>query len=54
MKTKTKFQVEIEEFERDFAAYRDSRMVLYGTGRMTATIAMEVNGFNIIGLCGLS
>lgn len=48
---KTKFDIEIESFIKNFIEYKDSKIVLYGTGRMTATLVNGLKGFNIIGLC---
>lgn len=48
--TKTKFDYEIEEFTKNFHSKRDQRLVLYGTGRMTATLLERLQGFCIVGL----
>lgn len=46
-----KFSREIENFRKVFATFRDQKIVLYGTGRMTATLLQGLEGFQIIGLC---
>ncbi len=51
MAGKSKFDYEIENFTASFSKYRDKKIVLYGTGRMTATLLNGLNGFQIIGLC---
>lgn len=50
MASKSKFDYEVEAFEKAFADKRDKRIVLYGTGRMTATLLERLEGFNIVGL----
>lgn len=48
---KSKFDYEIEAFEEAFQALKNKKIVIYGTGRMTATLISELRGFNIVGLC---
>lgn len=50
MESKSKFDYEIEAFEKAFAEKRDKRIALYGTGRMTATLLERLKGFNIVGV----
>ena len=50
MDAKNKFDYERAAFENAFADKRDKRIVLYGTGRMTATLLERLEGFNIVGL----
>lgn len=49
--SKTKFDYEIEDFEKAFRDKKDKRIVLYGTGRITATLLDRQKEFNIIGIC---
>lgn len=51
MARKSKFDYEVENFISSFQKYRDRKIVLYGTGRMTATLLHRIEGFQIIGLC---
>lgn len=51
MKEKSKFDYEIDEFKKAFHDFREKKIVLYGTGRITATLVSKVKDFNIIGLC---
>lgn len=46
----TKYQTEINEFEDSFKEYRNSRIILYGIGRYTATLVEGLKGFRIVGL----
>jgi len=48
---KSKFDYEIENFTSAFQEHKDERIVLYGTGRMTAALMGGLEGFHIIGLC---
>ena len=48
---KTKFDYELEEFYNAFHDFLDKKIVIYGTGRMTATLLTRNDRFNIIGLC---
>lgn len=48
---KSKFEIEIEEFTEAFQDHKNQKIVLYGTGRMTATLVNGLNGFRIIGVC---
>lgn len=50
MNDTSRFNSEIESFERAFDAYKNRKIVLYGTGRMTAALLRELQGFHIIGL----
>lgn len=47
---KTKFEYEIEEFESAFYDKKHLRIVLYGAGRMTATLLRGIKGFYIVGI----
>lgn len=47
---KTKYDYEIEEFEKAFYDKRSLNIVLYGTGRMTATLLAGLRGFHIVGI----
>ena len=51
MLRKSKFEYEMEEFNNGFAELTDKRIVIYGTGRMTATLIEYNDRYNIIGLC---
>lgn len=51
MTGKSKFDYEIESFVSTFQKQKNKRIVLYGTGRMTATLVNRIKGFNIVGLC---
>ena len=51
MGKKSKFDYEVENFNAQFEKYKDKNVVLYGTGRMTATLVNRIKGFKIIGLC---
>ncbi len=50
MEQKSKFDYEVEAFEKAFADKKDKRIALYGTGRMTATLLERLRGFNIVGV----
>lgn len=45
------FADEVERFVKIFSTFRGKRIVLYGTGRMTATLLQGLTGFQIVGLC---
>lgn len=45
-----KYQFEIDSFIQRFGGYQDSRIVLYGIGRYTATLLEGLEGFHIVGL----
>lgn len=47
---KTKFDYEIEEFKKAFWDKKDKKIAIYGTGRMTATLLSQIEGFQIVGL----
>lgn len=47
----TKFELEVLAFTTAFNGIKDKKIVLYGTGRMTATLVELQKGFNIVGLC---
>lgn len=51
MKMKSKFDYEIDHFRTTFQDKKDMKIVLYGTGRMTATLVSGISDFQIIGLC---
>lgn len=46
-----KFQQEIINFSKNFDFAKNKKIVLYGTGRMTATVCTNLEGYNILGLC---
>lgn len=48
--TKLKFDYEIEDFEAAFKDKKELKIVIYGIGRMTATLLERLKGFRIIGL----
>lgn len=50
MAGKSKFDYEVENFILSFQKYKDRKIVLYGTGRMTATLLNRIKDFQIIGL----
>lgn len=50
MELKSKFDYEVEAFEKAFADKKDKRIALYGTGRMTATLLERLKGFDIVGV----
>jgi len=45
-----KYQMEIDNFIQRFGSYRDTRIILYGIGRYTATLLEGLKGFRIVGL----
>lgn len=47
-----KYQIEIEQFVERFSAYKKNRIVLYGIGRLTATLLEGLKGtdFRFVGL----
>lgn len=45
-----KYQTELDEFNDNFAEYKQSRIVLYGIGRYTATLVEGIKDFNFVGL----
>lgn len=45
-----KYQLEIDNFIQRFGGCQDSRIVLYGIGRYTATLMEGLEGFHIVGL----
>ena len=45
-----KYQLEIDNFIKRFKKHQDSRIVLYGIGRYTATLMDGLEGFHIVGL----
>lgn len=44
------YESEIVEFNKNFVNYKESKIVIYGIGRMTLTLLEGQKGFNIIGL----
>lgn len=48
---KTKFELEMESFEEAFSGKKDMRIVIYGSGRMTATLLSLQKGYRIVGIC---
>ncbi len=51
MEKKSKFDYEIDNFRSVFEKDKEKKIVLYGTGRMTATLVNGIKDFRIIGLC---
>ncbi|WP_157752302.1 hypothetical protein [Pseudobutyrivibrio ruminis] len=49
--TKDKFDMEYERFCNDCADLVEKKIVIYGTGRMTATLVEKNDKFHIVGLC---
>lgn len=47
---KSKFDYEVEAFESAFKEMKESKIAIYGTGRMTATLLSRLKGFHIVGL----
>jgi len=45
-----KYQIELDEFRENFKEYKNSRIVLYGIGRYTATLVEGLKEFNFVGL----
>ena len=45
-----KYQIEINEFKEQFRDFKNARIVLYGTGRLTATILEGITDYNFVGL----
>lgn len=45
-----KYQIELDEFSENFKEFRQSRIVLYGIGRYTATLVEGLKEFNFVGL----
>lgn len=45
-----KYATEIEEFHRNFDRFKGQKIVLYGIGRMTATLLENVKDHSFIGL----
>lgn len=48
---KTKFEIELEEFDKQFRRFKDKKIVIYGIGRMTATLIGAQTEYKIVGLC---
>lgn len=46
-----KYDIEIAKFVSCFSAYKDKKIILYGTGRMTMTLLSRNIGFKFVGLC---
>ncbi len=44
------YQSEIDDFYKNFSYLKESRIVLYGIGRMTMTLLEGLKGYNIVGL----
>ena len=42
------YQSEIDEFNKNFSSFKESRIALYGIGRMTMTLLEGLEGFNIV------
>lgn len=45
-----KYEQEIKEFNNNFSSFKDKSIVLYGIGRLTATLLEGLKGFSIVGL----
>ena len=45
-----KYQSELDAFRRNFQAFSDKRIALYGIGRMTATLLDKMRGFSFVAL----
>lgn len=45
-----KYQIELDEFTARFDQYRNSKMILYGIGRYTATLLEGLKDFQFVGL----
>lgn len=45
-----KYQIELDEFTARFEKYKNSKMILYGIGRYTATLLEGLKGFQFVGL----
>ena len=45
-----KYQIELDEFNENFKEFKQSKIVLYGIGRYTATLVEGLQDFNFIGL----
>ena len=45
-----KYQIELDEFNKNFKDFKHSPIVLYGIGRYTATLVEGLKDFNFIGL----
>lgn len=45
-----KYQIELDEFNENFKEFKQSRIVLYGIGRYTATLVEGLNDFKFVGL----
>lgn len=50
MEKKTVYEIEKEAFDNTFHMFRTNRIVLYGIGRMTATLLPLLSNYNIVGL----
>lgn len=49
--SENKYKDELLAFSKNFQDKKDKRIILYGTGRKTATLLESLRGFNIIGIC---
>lgn len=47
----TKFDIEMQEWNRAFGKKKNLKIAIYGTGRMTYTLIARLQGYNIVGLC---
>ncbi len=50
MASNGRYKSEIEQFERAFSKFKSKRIVLYGIGRLTATILESCTDFRFVGL----
>lgn len=46
----SKYQMEIDNFHKNFRQYKDKKIALYGIGRRTATLLPGIRDFQVIGL----
>lgn len=47
---KSKYQLEIDSFRKQFAKFQEKKISIYGIGRRTATLLPGISDFNIVGL----
>ena len=46
----TKYQIEIDNFRKNFYNFKDKKIAIYGIGRRTLTLLSGIQDFNIVGL----
>ncbi len=44
------YQTELDSFRKNFSAYQEKNIVLYGIGRYTATLLSGISGYHFVGL----